>query len=213
MRLAFLVLALINVVLLVWALGVVQLPEPGREPERLQGQIDADRLRLLPPDAAPAVPPVPTLPVACQRIEPLAAADVEKVRAALAGLDGWKLEAFPLKDIAGFWVGLPELASRALAEKKKGELRQMNINEGEIVEDAPGSFGIRLGEFAGKAAAEDFLGKLTRRGVRSARVVARDRPGEKQALELRAPENALAQRMGDLLSGLPAASAGECQSP
>lgn len=57
MRLAFLILLLVNLALLFWSQGYLGTPERKGEAARLAQQIAPERLRVVP--AAPARPPAP----------------------------------------------------------------------------------------------------------------------------------------------------------
>lgn len=54
-RLAFIILLLVNIGLFVWGQGHLGARDAGREPERLAQQLAPDKLRILPPaDLSPA---------------------------------------------------------------------------------------------------------------------------------------------------------------
>jgi hypothetical protein len=215
MRALFLVLLLVNLVLLAWGQGYLGTRESGREPERLGQQLEPDRLRILreqerPAPAAPAVVAVP----ACKRIEGLGAAEAETLRAALAAEPGWEVLVQPQKGALAHWVVIPELASRALAEKKRTELRQLGVNEGQVVESATlGPFAVSLGIFRSEELAAEFLQSVGRKGVRSARLAKHELPADRHAIELRAPAADLARRLPDLLAPLAQAGVTDCPVP
>lgn len=201
MRFAFLVLFLANLVLFAWGQSHWGARETGREPERLQRQVIPERLRIVPTGALPA----------CRRIEWLSAAEAERLRAGIAALPGWSAEQLPRAESPAHWVVIPELASRALAERKIGELRQLGVSEGEIVEDAVlGPFAVSLGVFRGRQTAEEHLQSLAKKGVRSARLARRDLPPERFALELVAAQAELTEKLPALLAGLDGIKVGEC---
>lgn len=194
MRLAFFVLLLANLVLYAWGAGYWGRADDGREPERLQQQIAPEKLRILPAENASAA-------LTCRRIAWLSAAESQALRDAVAARSGWEASESPRAEPPAHWVAITELSSRALAERKRTELRQLGVSEGEIVEDAAlGPFAVSLGVFRGQPAAEEFLQTLAKKGVRSARLASRVLPPEKFALELRAPG-------GDLDAQLPALTA------
>ena len=207
MRPFFFALLLFNALLLVWAQGYLGTSDAYREPERLQRQMDADKLRILPAGSPPTEPKL-----ACKQLE-LLASEAEHLLKSVATIPGWKADLQPAKTITVHWVAIPELPSRALAEKKKIELRQLGVTEGEIIEDAtPGAFAVSLGQFQEVAAAEEFLQGLARKGVRSARVVKRT-TAEKFVLELRVPEADAGSKLAALLNGLPHTGVTDCPVP
>lgn len=62
MRIAFLVLLLVNVVLFAWGQGYLGMPDDGSEPSRLAQQIAPEKLRILPAPASPPLSPPADLP-------------------------------------------------------------------------------------------------------------------------------------------------------
>lgn len=224
MRLAFLVLLLVNLVLLIRELGYLGGQETGREPERLTRQLVPEKLRILSTlpadDAAVPSPPLSPLPasplplieeIGCKRLEGLTAAAAASVRNDLAAVSGWEAHLFPQHEPLAHWVLIPELSSRVVAEKKKTELRQLGIHQGQIVEDVLlGPFVVSLGIFRNESLAEEFLQTVMRQGARSARLAKRALPQEKVALELRAPAAELARKLPDLLKPLLQARVADC---
>lgn len=69
-----------------------------------------------------------------------------------------------------WWVFIPPLPSKADADKKIGELKQLGVKEYLIVQDSPQNrLAISLGVFATEAAAKARLGELRDKGVKSAK--------------------------------------------
>lgn len=209
MRLAFFVLLLANLVLYAWGQGYWGGSEEGREPERLQRQLVPEKLRLL-----VEAPPAPVAASACKRLEWLSAGEADALAVAVAALPDWALSRQPRQEPPAHWVVMAELSSRALAEKKKGELRALGVNEGEIVEDAAlGPYAISLGVFRGQQTAEEHLRSLVKKGVRSARLAQRQLPPEKFALELRAPANGFVEKLAELTAPLAQVERMDCANP
>lgn len=208
MRLAFFVLLLANVVLFVWGQGYLGTLDEGREPERLQRQLQADKLRILP--ASAAAKPAASATV-CKRIEWLTAAEAASTKETLGSGSGIEVIQSPRKEAAAHWVAIPGLASRAAAEKKKAELRQLGIDDTEIVEHgAPGTFAVSLGVFRNASLAEDYLQAAASKGVRSAKILSRELPPERYALELRGPAEILDKALPELMAPLAQASLTDC---
>ncbi len=214
MRLAFLILLLANGVLFFWGQGYLGASAEGREPERIGRQKAPERLAILPADTAP-VPVAPPQPVlTCKRIEGLSGDEAASLRDTLGTLPDWQLALKPQGQEPAHWVLIPSLANRAQAERKKGELQQLGVKQGEIVEDADqGPFAVSLGVFRDRQRAEELLQSLTKKGVRSAQLGKRELPAEKFSLELRAPAAVLDSKLPDLMATLPQATAQDCAGP
>lgn len=215
MRLAFWVLLLVNLILLVWEQGYFQAADTGREPERLQRQINPAQLRIVSGAAVASAPPatehVPAL--ACRRITGLTAAEANSLTKVLAGLPDWQISTVPHELPPMHWVAIPNIPARATAEKKRDELRQLGVGDHQIVEHAThGPVAISFTTLPNESAANDVLQALERKGVRSARVLQLP-PTTGNAAELRAPAALLTQKLPDLTALFAAASVGDCAQP
>ncbi len=241
LRLTFFVLLLANVIFFAWRQNAG--PAAGHEPQRLQLEMDADKLKLILPEK-PAPAPVPPLvkseapvdevkPVESKGAEPAAsvptpdkadktsADKVTKPSAASAepvplpvlckSFSGLTPEAAkaaqsdistrapnvktslqPFKEATSYWVHIPPQGSKAGAEKKVGELKQLGVEESFIISDEGSNrWAISLGLFRSKETAESYLQKLNKQGVRSAKIEVRDKDTEKVRLEVSAPAEAL----------------------
>lgn len=119
------------------------------------------------PAAAPTTPPAP--PGVCLESGILDTHQADAVRSAATRLpqDSWSLESTPLP---GRWmVYMGRFADGDALARKRQELRDLKIDT-----DRPGaSFepGLSLGRFSTEEAAQRGLSDLTRKGVRTARVV------------------------------------------
>jgi hypothetical protein len=215
MRLAFFLLLLANLALFAWGQGYLGAQEAGREPGRMQRQIEPERLQLLPAGTTPTPPAPAAIPLAgCKQIEWLSAAEATAVRTALADLPEWRIDRNARPAAPAHWVLIPSLSSRAQAEKKNAELRQLGVESGEIVEDAThGPFVVSIRLFRERPAAEELMKTLTKKGARSAQLVQRTSETEQFSLELRAPADALDRRLPDLIATLPQASLLDCANP
>jgi hypothetical protein len=90
-------------------------------------------------------------------------------------------------------------------------LRQFGITESEITPGiASDSFAVSLGLFREPQRAQAFLQGLIAKGVRSARVVPREIPVDKFAVDLRAPADQLAATLPGLSAALPGAVTQDC---
>ncbi len=191
-----LVIALLIANLVFWAwkqpsiAQALGLPQPqDREPERLLRQIrpDAIRLQPLPAAASAAQATAASAPAsvaasaaaetasfdgqACLEAGPLSPAQIPTATKALvqAGVapGGW---AEIRRDIPGRWaIAMGRFENREQLQRKLGELQRLQLKTTEATGDlAPG---LILGEFSTSQAAQERLGQLKDRGVRTARVV------------------------------------------
>lgn len=158
-------------------------PEGEREPERLAMQVDPDRLRLIPAEAAstpaavaasaatsPASAPPSAPPMACLEAGPYSTAELTvaeaAVKAALPDL-GWSERELTTT----WWVAMGPFAEAEQMQKKRDELKRRSIAP-ELASAAPGSAPLLvISRHDSRAAAESELTTLLDRGVRTARVV------------------------------------------
>jgi hypothetical protein len=140
---------------------------------------------------APAAPePAPETrldqPAICLTWRPLPAADGERLAALLAERFGaYKVSR---KVVAtegnGWWVFIPPLPSKADAEKKATELRELGVTEFFVVQDAANRNAISLGVFSSEKGGQEKLAELKAQGVRSAQLG--QRPGKDSMVTLQA---------------------------
>lgn len=215
LRLAALLLLLANAGYFAWSQGHLRPlgwgPVEQREPERLQQQVAADQLQVIPPKGsapadAPAPPPAPakpdtpdkaptaaTGPTSCQQVAGLSTAQADALQAALAGmgLDGgrWTRDESVLPERWIVYIG--KFPSADLLSRKKTELRALRVEFRDV--NAPAlQPGLALGTYSAEAAAQTALQELGRSGVRSAKVV-KERD-EQRSVTLRLPALTAAER-------------------
>jgi len=199
LRLAVIVLLLANAGYYAWTQGLLKdwgyAPEEQAEPQRLQQQIRPETLQILranpgkPPASAPAAAaPAEATAAAAAAAECLQAGvfeerQAEALRAAAAGLPqgSWLLEPTP---VPGRWmVYMGRFEDLETLDKKRAELRARKVDH----DRAGGTleYGLSLGRFNSKDAAERELVNLGNKGVRTARVI-QERP-ESPGFTLRLP--------------------------
>lgn len=180
LRLFALVMLLANAGYFAWSQGHLRAlgwgPVEQREPERLVGQVGADKLRLEGSTPTPATPsPTPTTTAAeataCHAVAGLNPAQATAVTTALggAGLDDkrWTLDESVLPERWIVYVG--KFPSADLLNRKKTELRSLRVEFRDV--NAPAlQPGLALGTYSTEAAAQTALQELGRSGVRSAKV-------------------------------------------
>lgn len=233
----FWILLLANAGLAAWQQGYLETLLPsGREPGRMSNQLNADKIRVIPPPDAASVAaappaaasaPVPTpAPTAAQapeeqKAETIACTEVGNFNRLEAGQFETKLSALalnakvskrPIKEVATHIVYIPPLPDLESAEKKVGELRRLGITDYYIIQDnSPLRMGISLGIFKQEEAARDHLARLNQRGVRSARIGARSVTTTAVAFQLRDLDAPGRENLGKLAATFPKSEIRPCQ--
>jgi hypothetical protein len=102
-----------------------------------------------------------------------------------------------------WWVHMPGLQTRQLAERKQAELRALGVREMSLMPEPgdPEKLAISLGLFKTEAAAKDLLASLVTKGVRNARIVPRDGPAGRFRVELRGSASSLAALLDEAPDG------------
>ena len=213
-RLALLLL-LANLVFFAWTRGwldaVVGVRAHGdREPERLERQVRPESIQILTPAAvraaaAAASAPAPA-PVTASAAAPVCLEAGPFAGAASVGAIAALQQAQPALP-AGSWsdvkidrpgvylVYMGRFANRDALAKKEEELRRTRIVF-EEVRDAPDlEPGFSLGRFEQRAAADRALEQLAQRGIRTARVVEVNAPGQVHMLRVDKADKALAAQL------------------
>ena len=197
LRLALLLLLLVNGVLLAANVGVFGPDVPSawfeseREPERMRRQIRTENIRILEPApasgaAAPAAAPAstPAASAAQASIErtALSTADTAGTCTELGGLTdaqatrgvdqlkplaGVEVERITRQEDSRWWVHMPARDTREDAERKVGELKRRNVGDSAIVQEGNG-FVVSLGLFRDKERAQQRLDDLRAKDVRTA---------------------------------------------
>ncbi|UCU99067.1 SPOR domain-containing protein [Acidovorax radicis] len=227
LRFAVIVVLLANAGYYAWSQGLLRqwglAPQEQSEPQRMDQQIRPETLQILKvnpgkgaaassPAAAPSAPPsAPTPAVAeapppapdpteCLQAGVFDERQAEALRTAAAALPrgSWVLDPTPLP---GRWmVYMGRFDDLEALDKKRTELRARNVD----FDRAGGSweYGLSLGRFSTKEAAERELTNLNNKGVRTARVI-QERP-EVGGFTLRLPavNNALRPQLDALRPAL-----------
>lgn len=220
LRTTALALLLANCAYFAWSQGLLApvglAPDSAREPQRLAQQIRPEALRVTPSASAPAEPepaapaPAAAPETACLQAGPFDNAQADALRQALAAA-GVPAAAWALEPIAppGRWiVYMGRYADTDALEKKRAELRALRVDTAPITTPALAP-GLSLGVFSSPESANEHLAQLTRRGVRTARVVAEQREPSSARLRLPAADAALRTQ----LQGLGPALAGRSLAP
>ncbi|MDP9109804.1 MAG: SPOR domain-containing protein [Pseudomonadota bacterium] len=237
MKLCSWFLVLLNAALLAYWHGDLESIWPsGHEPQRLQTQLAPDRLRLLPAvvnnatasnvaaapaEPAPAIPkdPVPAAPPAtpapvtsCAEWGDFSDAEASRFEAQMSTLGiNVKPTRRALTDATSFMVYIPPLADKESADRKSSELRRLDVKDFYVIQNAGDlRYAISLGIFKTRAAAEQHLAELVRKGVHSARVGGRGSGGDKFALQWNAVTEADLAKLSKLAQGFARVERREC---
>jgi hypothetical protein len=116
--------------------------------------------------------------------------------------------------VATYMVHIPPQGSKAAADKKAQELRDLGVTNFFIIKDsARMRWGISLGVFKSEVLAKKHLANLRKKGVRSARIVARS-VGEKRVIFiLRDMASKQLQALDKVMTHFPEQKRRECGKP
>jgi hypothetical protein len=204
MRAFVFLLILANLLFFSWSRGFLGTAE-SPDALRLQQQLLADQVKLVGRDApADAVvvsekpeklekqvkPEEKLPPEICLQVGDLPLTEIVRMENLVSGkFSAFKTERIMNPGSGHYWVFIPPLPSKQDAERKAGELKALRVPEFFIVQDAgPYRYAISLGIFSGKDAAAERLSELREKGVRSAKVGARDLKPASGALAMQGPE-------------------------
>jgi sporulation related protein len=228
MRIVFFVLLLGNVAFFAWswfaaASGESQLLQQQLRPEAIKlltpEQVAKAAAKQVPaapakpaPQAAAVKPPEPVKLAACMELGGFNPAEVAKAQQALEPFAfGPRLSQRRVDEIAGFWVYIPPQANRQGANRKVAELKRLGVEEFFVVQDDPDfRFAISLGVFKSRDAARSRLAELRAKGVRSARVGARETQVPKIFFVVREVPDPVVTRLNELRQAFPGAELKEC---
>lgn len=224
MRLAFFVLLLVSLALLAGQRGVFgSLPEAGREPERSARQIAPERIVVLTHDDVQRLrDKIKDLPVAvvqeangaagCLEFGDFAPDVVGRVVPLLSELNlGERLISRAVELPGWFMVYIPPYKSRAEVDQRAEELKKRGLKDMLVIADNSAMrFGISLGSFRDREAAQKHRAELEKRGVKDARVS--DNPSTVSAVrfQVRSVDIALAQRLAEIQKAVPASQLRPC---
>lgn len=205
-RPVFFLLVLANLVFFAWAQGHFGTIDEGREPQRLEQQLHADKLRILSPAQAPAAKRDEP---ACRLIGGLGLANAETLKAAVAGA-GAEAKLLPLAEPMLHLVVIGDLANKAAADKKLAEVLRLGFDKSVATELRDGHHEIILGTFPAETAAREFMAGLGKRGIKTARLDSRQAPPRMARVEARGPGSILLQQLPKLIAPFPEATIGDC---
>lgn len=212
LRLALLILLLVNGVLLAANTGVFG-PEVSkawfeseREPDRMRRQIRTEEIRILEPAPAGSAPAasgsqaniepaaLTTAAIAesggsCTELGGLTEAQATRGIDQLKQLAGVQVERITRQEDNRWWVHMPARDTRDDAERKVAELKRRNVADSAIVQEA-NAFVVSLGLFRDKERAQQRLDELRAKDVRTAVVTQTRRLGSQTSLRVSATADA-----------------------
>ena len=204
LRLLVLVLLLANGVYFAWTQGLLQMygfaPATQTEPQRLSQQIRPEAMQLLTEQEVRLLeaPPVTVAPAAtCWQVGLLTQAQSVPLRTALTA---WPAGSWSLQEAVEpvHWiVYMGKYANAAELAKKRLQLASLNLKL-EPLTNPTLELGLSLGGFDTQAAANTALEALSRRGVRTARVLQERAEVRGWVLRLPAADEALRARLDEL---------------
>ncbi|GAB2181265.1 hypothetical protein DLREEDagrD3_14880 [Denitratisoma sp. agr-D3] len=237
LRLLFLLLILANAAVLAWQTGPFG-GDDGREPQRLDDQRNADKLRLVtakdaddntkastadtppPQDAAVSPPASPQAAAETAKAGPLCRlltgfklADARQWTTAIANkLPEAKLTVQPTDAAASYEVLIAALAGRDGVDAKLKELKALGITaQPRTVPDGPDKFALVFASHGSEAEAKSALQGLMEKGVRTARVVPRFGANALATVEVRNLDAAHLKDLKEQLAGRNDVRISECQ--
>jgi hypothetical protein len=231
LKFLFWALLCINGVLLAYGRGYLgNFKGNEREPARLKGQVNADKLVLVPAAAAvaarPAEPapaaapepvvaaPAPAL-IACVEIGNLTAQEARRFDNRIAAL-GQPLQ--PVRqnvtttEVGSYMVHVPPHASREAADRKAEELKNLGVTNFYVIPDnTPMKWAISLGVFKSENAAKTLLAALNKQGVQGARISARGTQVSRVNYRFRGIDAATRDKLDRIASAFQGQRARDCK--
>lgn len=171
----------------------------GAEPQRLAGQVQPEKIRILTPQEVAALGPakVASLADVCVEWGPLSDTERARAMADLAPLGIAALVTTRRVDIDGWPVTLNGFPTRASAERRALDLKARGLGETTVVESPAGTFAIVVGLFRSEQAANGRADALAQQGITGARVGTR-RSAAQTMLVLRDPPQPAVARLREL---------------
>lgn len=216
LRFIVLVLLLCNGAYFAWTQGLLQGlgfgPAVQTEPQRIGQQIKPEAIQVLSEqdlkreDAAMRTAAKPVVCLQSGLLDEEQSTVLSRVVASVLPAGSWTLDA--VVEPARWIVYMGKYASEESLTKKRAELASLNLKFEPLINPALG-LGLSLGGFETQAAANSALEALSRRGVRTARVVQERAQAQGKVLKVPAVDDALRTRLEDLKPAL----AGKTLSP
>ena len=214
MRTVFFILVLANAAFFAYArLGAGA--QANGDAQIIGQQLNPEKIRLLAPEQVSALrrkSEQSKVAAACLEWGAFSGGDAARAARELEPLGlGAKLAQRRQDEVSGFWVYIPPLASRQAATQKAGEMKRLGVDEYFVVPDDPKwRNAISLGVFKTEDAAKARLEALSAKGVKSARVGARETQSGKTYFQVREANSTLAAKLNELKQGFSGTEVREC---
>ncbi len=237
MKLAFLLLVLVNVALFAWQHGVFgRFAESGREPERIARQVEPERIRVLserevqvlreraaaqsraaavaaPPSAANGAGIDLSVAQSCVEFGDFIGPDLSRVETALLRLGlGSRQSARTVEAPGWYLVYLPPFKTRAEADRAVAELKKSGVKDLLVLTDGPLRLGVSLGSFRDPELAKTHMASLAKLGVKTARVSDKPTAVSATRLQMRELDAEAAQQLGAIAKEFPSQSVRACSA-
>lgn len=209
LRLLVLALVLLNGLYYAWSHDLLRdygfAPAQQSEPQRLTQQIRPEAVRILSPDEmrrTEATAPAPVKSTECLQAGLFDEAQVVVLRKALEAAlppGSWLLDT--AVEPARWIVYMGRYPNAEVLARKRAELANLNLRF-EPLTNPELEPGLSLGGFATQAAANEALAALSRRGVRTARVVQERAEARGSLLKIPAADEAQRARLDEARSAL-----------
>jgi len=150
-------------------------PTPAPKPAAATKPVPAS---VPPPPANPA-PAAKPASAAAKRNAPVclewgdfSGTDLKRATGVLSSMQlGGKLGQRQVEYSKGYWVYIPPLKNKAAANRRVAQIRKLGISEYFVVQEAGAlRYAISLGVFKTREAAQNYLGQLNSKGLRSAKI-------------------------------------------
>lgn len=204
MRGVFLLLLAVNIGFGVFVYLRDKAPNP--DAQLIAMQMNADKVRIVPPRPAPAPTPVTaSARTACIEWGGFGTGELARVQGALDRLAlAARVRRVEVSVTTGYWVFIPPQRSRPTMDRKITELKGLGVNEYFPVLD-PGRwrYAISLGIFRSEEGATRYLAQLRQKGVRSATVGEREQRVTQTAFLISDPTEQESAKLAELKNEFP----------
>lgn len=206
LRFLVLLLVLANGLYFAWAQGLLRpygyAPAKQAEPERVSQQLNPQAIRVLRSDEAKKADAAAQKPLECLQVGLFDDTETLALRGKLEASLPASAWAFESVQEPGRWIiYMGKYPSADALAKKRLELASLNLKFENVTAPAL-AFGLSLGAFEAQAAAESALAAMSKRGVRTAKVV-QERPEVRGTLlRLAAVDDTLKARLDEFKPAL-----------
>lgn len=186
LRFLFLILLLANAAVFAYHQGHLnEFFSDGREPARLQRQLNADAIQQVSPAALQAA--TEEVQASCMELGNFSAAEALRAEPQLAALaPEQELSRRDIAEASSHMVMIPPQGSRGAADRRAAELRQSGITDLYVLQDPPEHrWGISLGVFKNEEMARNRLANVMQQGATNAQIVERRMALPQVAFQLR----------------------------